>query len=169
MNPAAPCVAAGGPDGGGWLGSGGGAVGTGGVGDGTEPGKSMLPTLLRGCHFGLVFGSFIALVVSLMNFCQILLGMPDPQTTAPLLSLIDCSCFSLPTQTAAAIFFVYPTIQACAFSSWLWLYSQVPVLPAVSQPIPGTFADEIWLNAKSRSLMACWFITFAPSLGSCSP
>ncbi len=59
----------------------------------------------------------------------------------------------LPTQTAAASRRVKPTIQASAFSSRLALSSQVPVFPAVSQPLL-RFAELTLLSAYVRSFSA---------------
>src|SRR5262245_38126607 len=88
----------------------------------------------------------IALVASVMNERQIVAGAPAPKIfVLPSLSRSGFSSFLLPTQTAAASFFVYPTIQACALSTVLWPYCQVPVLPAEVQPLLSLAADT-WLS-----------------------
>src|SRR5215470_11510275 len=74
------------------------------------------------------------------------------------LSRNGCSSALLPTHTAAASFFEKPVIHASAFSLLAWLYSQVPVLPAVSQPM-FTFDAVTWLSAYVRSSLFCWLNT----------
>src|SRR5262249_25211245 len=88
-----------------------------------------------------------------MNARQMLAGMPAPEIW---LLFLFRSAFSgplLPTHTPPASRGVKPVIHASAFSFWLVPNSQVPVLPALSQPLL-RFEAVTLLRAYVRSFSA---------------
>src|SRR5262245_34786077 len=151
-----------------------GCTGGGGVGEGTAPSGMSLPMSAFGGNFVFLSAlSAMALVAFSMKLRQIVLGMPLPQIVLPLVSLIGFPSVWLPTQTAAAIFLVYPIIHAWAFVLIELFASQLPVLPAVSNPELlrlGIFDEATPDSAYDRSALAPGVrIDFWFGAGSVSP